>query len=95
MRTFHLALIALTCLLLSQCTVARGTGWTYASVGADAGKVEVRPDTLTITDLKQSDGLKHGTGALENITRLQAMFGLGETLLNKTPSIINSVQTTP
>jgi hypothetical protein len=52
MRTFHLALIALTCLLLSQCTVARGTGWTYASVGADAGKVEVRPDTLTITDLK-------------------------------------------
>ena len=95
MRTFHLALIALNCLLLSQCTIARGTGWTYASVGADAAKVQVQNDTLTITDLKQSDGLKHGTQALKDITRLQAMFGLGETLLNKTPSIINSVQTTP
>ena len=87
--------LALLTFLLCQCTVARGTGWTYASLGADAGKVKVRNDTLSITDLKQADGLKHGTQALKDITRLKAMFGLGETLLNKTPGIINSVQTTP
>lgn len=95
MNMLHFAFLTFVCLALCQCTVARGTGWTYASVGADAGKVEVQNDTLTITDLKQSDGLKHGTQALKDITRLQAMFGLGETLLNKTPGIINSVQTTP
>ena len=91
----RLLAVGAVALLLTSCVAARGEGWTYASLGTDAGKVEVRPDTLSITDLKQADGLKHGTQALKDITRLKAMFGLGETLLNKTPGIINSVQTTP
>jgi predicted small secreted protein len=91
MRAFHLALIALTCLLLSQCTVARGPGWTYTSLGTDTKGLNMSAQGLIAADQNQSKSVQHGAQAIKDTVRLNGMFNLGSSAIKELGNVSNDL----
>ncbi len=51
-------IVAALCLLLPSCVAGKGEGWAAVAFGTDASKLDIGPDGIHATDLKQSPGLQ-------------------------------------